>query len=103
MRGAVYEGVEPRAALLHTFGRVCRGPVVCLLLRERCPHHGNCLVKVLEHDLPGLAAGIIELERPVAHITRVSDFRSYVVVQVTGEMQQQMTNAVAVRIRTRPQ
>lgn len=102
MRGAVQESIKAVAGIFHALRGVGGGPVCLSLPVKSGSDHGNGVAEIFEQQFLWVADRITELQRTVAHVTGPGDLRANVVVQVSREMQKQVPDAVAVRIRPVP-
>ena len=100
--GHAHEASEARVgARLARIG--IRGhPIAGSLLANGRDDHGDGGVEIGQHFFLGVLGRVAEFERAVADVAGVRDMRADVVVQVAGEMQQQMADAIAVGIRFGP-
>src|SRR5579863_7347652 len=101
MSRASQKRTKPRLRFDVQFAIKRRRPVLVRLLADRRDHYLNHSVELAQHVILGNTS-VAELQRPLADISRPADLRSNVVVEVSGEVKNQIANAVAVRIRPRP-
>src|SRR6185437_3652554 len=102
MGGAGEKHIKAVASVFHPFCRVRRGPVCFRLAGQRCPNQGYGISKILEELFPWMPDRITEFERAVTHVSGTGNLSSNVIIQVSGEVEQQVADAVAVRIRACP-
>ena len=99
---AVDEHIEAAAGVFHAFSGVGGGEVVRGLASEGFAYECDGLAETVKEQRFRMSLGVTELEWTVADIAGAGDFRADVVVQVASEMQKQMSDAVAVGIRSSP-
>lgn len=100
--GAAQKHSEAVARVFQAFGGIGGHPI-----RGGLP--GNCVldcdhgvVKGLQQVLFSFAAGFSEFKLAVALISGIRDLRANVITQIASEMEQEVANAVTVRIRPAP-
>ena len=77
-------------------------PVFRILLANRCHHHGDGAVKGGKRFFLRRRLFVGELAITVAHVARFGDTCAYVVVQIAGHMENQVSDAVAIGIWLAP-
>src|ERR1700719_2390701 len=102
MPRTTHENLETIRGFRLPFGRIRLSPVCRALLSNRRRHHRHGAVKrsqrfVLPRWLP-----VRELPVAVAHVSRLGNASSYVIVQIAGHVQHQVSNAVPVRVWLAP-
>src|ERR1700731_3766762 len=103
MPRTTHENLETIRGFRLPFGRIRLSPVCRALLSNRRRHHRHRAVKrsqrfVLPRWLP-----VRKLPVAVAHVSRLGNASSDVIVQITGHVQHQVSNAVSIRIRLAPE
>ena len=102
MSGRAEEGGEAVAGFRFSLGGVWPGEVFGGLLAHGGGGHGDGAVEVGEDLLFGKLARIVEFAVAIAQVAGASDLRGDVVIQIAGEMQEQVADAIAVGIRLEP-
>jgi hypothetical protein len=77
--------------------RVGRAPIVGGLFANRCLHHFYRVIKIRKRFQFGRWFCFRKFARAIALVACLRDLRTDVIVEIAGEMQNQMTDAVAVR------
>src|SRR5450755_3281181 len=94
VRGALHDHVETRLRIrAHT--RIFRRPIVAGLRADGLEHHSNGVIKAFESFVFRRTTRVVKFARAVADISGLSDLRADVVVEIPGEVQHQMSKAVA--------
>src|SRR6266704_526224 len=78
-------------------------PVRRSLLSNRLHHHGDRAVECTQRLVLIRRLLLREFPVPVAHVSRLRDARSDVIIQIAGQVQHQMPDAVSVGIRFAPE
>jgi len=65
--------------------------------------HGDSAVEIDENLFLGELARLVEFAVAVTHVAGSGDLRADVVIQIAGEMQEQVADAIAVRIGLSPE
>ena len=66
-------------------------------------HHGDRFIETFQRFFFRRRIGIVEFARAVAHVSGLRDLRADVVIQVAGEVQDEVAEAVSVRERLLPE
>jgi len=102
MPRAPQEGVEPCLGFALQLAKKRRRPVVVGLLCDGREHGFDRVVEVAE-QLGFRFAGAAKFQWALPDVPRPADLGSNVVVEVSGEMKNQVADAVAVRMGLRPE
>src|SRR6267378_3284464 len=84
-------------------GSVRFSPVLRSLLSNRRYHHGDGAVKCAQRFLFAWRLFVRKLPFAVPHISGFRHARTNVVIQIAGQMQHQVPDAISVRIRSAPE
>jgi hypothetical protein len=103
MGGAAKEHAEPVGNVLGAYATVRRIPIGLSLCGKCRKNDIDGTVEILKNLVCGPARGVGEFPGPVSNVARSRDLRSYVVVEIASQMQQQVSDRIAVRKRSRPQ
>src|SRR5438445_2715388 len=101
MPRAPQERIKPGLRFALKLTKIGCRPVVVRLLDDGRNHNSDRVIEIAQQFLLSLA-GATKFQRPLPDIPRPTNLRSNVVVEVAGEMKNQITNTVSVRIRPRP-
>jgi hypothetical protein len=80
------------------FGEICGG-----LFADGGRDHGDGAVEIDENLFLGEPARLVEFAVAVTHVGGAGDLRADVVIQIAGEMQEQVADAITVRIGLLPE
>jgi len=80
------------------FGEICTG-----LFMDGGSDHGDGAVEIDQNLFLRELARLVEFAVAVTHIAGTGDLRADVVIQIAGEMQEQVADAIAVRIGLLPE
>ena len=78
-------------------------PIGIRLLSQTCDHNINCFVEFAQHLLLFTNMDLRELQVSLPNISCLSDLSANVVVQISGDMQHQVSKAVSIRVRFYPE
>ena len=65
--------------------------------------HGDSAVEIDENLFLGELARLVEFAFPVTHVAGTGDLRADIVIQIAGEMQEHVADAIAIRVRLSPE
>src|SRR5260221_796837 len=101
--GAAQEHGEPVRDILGAHATVGGTPVVLTLGSEGGEDHVHGAVEVPEDLLLGAPSRVGEFTRPVSNVAGAGDLRSDVVVEIARQMEQQVSDRIAIGKRPAPQ
>ena len=102
VRGTLHDHIEAVRGVRANAGIFCR-PILSRLGADGLLHHGDGRVKPLQSLLFRRRIRVGEFQRAVADIAGLCDLCADVVIQVSGEMQDEVTEAVSVWERFLPE
>ena len=101
--GHAEEDGEPVMGFWFERGGIGLGEIFGGLLADGGGDHGDGAVEIGEDLFLGELARLVEFAVAVAHVASASDLRADVVIQIAGEMQEQVADAIPVRIGLAPE
>jgi hypothetical protein len=102
MRGAVEEGTEAVFGFGFADGRVGLSPIGLGLIFKSRKHHGDGFVKFAKDLGFRRAARFREFQIAIANVAGLGDLSADVIVEIAGEVEQEVAGTVAVRIGIGP-
>lgn len=102
VRRALQDHVEADCGIRAGARVFCR-PIFGRLRSDGLHDHGNCIIEAFQSFFSRRRIRVVEFARPVAHISRLRNLRTDVIVQVTCQVKDEMAKAVSVGERLLPE
>src|SRR5262245_25020508 len=101
--GAAQKDVKSVSRIIFSQRRVRPRPVFFRLLANGATHIGDSFVKALHDFRFGRTISLGELSVAIPHITGACDLRADVILQITGQVKDEMSETVSKRERLLPE